>query len=129
MSSKKGRGQRYAQTPCERHLFPRPIEPQPLRSLIGGSLADSVGLHVCHIGSHSHLSFDRLDDLDNFSYSATRDAIPGPFVSSNPHPLPVLRLNQQHLPSLRNPPSTSSRAISACHGRHVSDPSQSDLLV
>lgn len=94
-----------------------------------------IPLGFMYATSQPHLSFDRLDDLDIFltqrqgSIPWSDDVIPGPFVSSNPHPLPVLRLNQQHLPSLRNPPSTSSRAISACHGRHVSDPSQSDLLV
>ena len=83
MSSKKGRGQRYAKRhPC--HLLPRPIRPQPLRSLIGGSLADSVGFHVCHIGSHSHLSFDRLDDLDIFLTQRQGSSIPWTFCFIQP---------------------------------------------
>lgn len=55
--------------PC--HLFPRPIKPQPLRSLIGGSLADSVGFHVCHIAATSFIW--PAGWLGYFSYSATRE--------------------------------------------------------
>lgn len=55
---KRQKRQRYAMAAMPNATCsPDPSKPQPLRSLIGGSLADSVGFHVCHIGSHSHLSY------------------------------------------------------------------------
>ena len=116
---------RHANATCS----PDPSKPQPLRSLIGGSLADSVGFHVCHIG-HSHLSW-KTGWMTWIIFLTQRLGMLSLELLFHPTHIhcQFSRLNQQHLPSLRNPPSTSSRAISACHGRHVSDPSQSDLLV
>ena len=123
MSSKKGRGQRYAKRHANATCSPDPSNPNLCAAWLeaawqiplGFMYATSAAIHIFHLTGWMTWIFFLLSD---------KGAYPGPFVSSNPHPLPVLRLNQQHLPSLRNPPSTSSRAISACHGRHVSDPSQ-----